>query len=102
MRVPAQFQRVPLIKTTACEGPEVFPEQPFDCVEAVVEERLQLLPSKARLPGAGRGQSKNTACLEVVIPAEDVWLTVMVAMFPHPQMPRRSEQHRAYSRGQKI
>lgn len=63
-------------------------------VQAVVENCLQLLASKARLPGTSGGQSKEAARLEIVIPPEDVGVAVMIAMLANPQMARRPEQYR--------
>jgi len=46
----AELHWVPLVKPPTREAAEILPEQPFDSVQAVVDERLQLLPMEARFP----------------------------------------------------
>lgn len=92
----SQSDRVRFIETTADQATKVFPEQPFQRVQAVIEDGLELLSAEAGLPRAGRRKSEEAAGFEIIVPAVDVRLTVVEPlMLVHPEMPRRAEQHRA-------
>lgn len=88
----AQIHGVPFVQTTVRETEEVFPEQPFDCVQTIEQGRLELLPSKASVPSAGGRQSENATRFQIIIPSVDIWLAVMMPMFVHPEMPRGTKQ----------